>query len=422
MQASTATRTCPNCGQTIEVDQRFTPWCEHCEWNIDPGPAPKLDQRRARRALATKAAGESLFESLRASGVSRPGPSPLRFASLVIAVAIQAVSLFVLGFGFFLLITNFPDVFAFVAGVPLILAGILIRPRLGRVAPGTVLLPPAEAPALYALVNRVATEVKAKPVDLIATTPAFNASHGQVGYRRRRVLWIGLALWNVLSDEERVALLGHELAHQVNGDLSQGLIVGSALRSLSDWHAIFRSPRWNPGSGTMFGAVEAIGQLLARIATRAVRHVVGMLYDFEESLLYLSRQRAEYFADLLAAEVGSTSAALACLDVLHLARLCAMAVRYSAQRDEPDIWTSELAFFQQIGRKEWERIRRLDARRGTPIDATHPPTNLRVALLKGRPVEQGRVRVSAEESKKIRAEMVSAFDLVEQALKARLET
>jgi hypothetical protein len=32
------------------------------------------------------------------------------------------------------------------------------------------------------------------------------------------------------------------------------------------------------------------------------------------------------------------------------------------------------------------------------------------------------VRVSAEESKKIRAEMVSAFDLVEQALKARLET
>jgi ribosomal protein L37AE/L43A len=44
---------CPECGKTVPVDRRFVTWCEHCEWDVDPG-AKDLDpvpMRAARPAL-----------------------------------------------------------------------------------------------------------------------------------------------------------------------------------------------------------------------------------------------------------------------------------------------------------------------------------------------------------------------------------
>ena len=281
------------------------------------------------------------------------------------------------------------------------------------------MLPLEAAPALYSIAGRIGRDVGAKPVALITLNAGFNASYAQLGLRRRRVLSIGLSLWNVLTDQQRVAIIAHELAHQVNGDLSETVVVGTALRSLSEWHQALRLPRWTPGGGSMFAFIETLAQVGTRAVFGILRFGVGRLFDVESGLLFRSGQRAEYYADRLAAQVSSTLAMVECLDTCHLDRACSLALRYAAQRQEPDIWAAQRRFFDDFNPKEWERLRRLDARRGSAVDATHPPTNLRIDLLRSGTQYEARVEMSREESLAVAHEMASAFALVGDNVAAR---
>jgi Zn-dependent protease with chaperone function len=415
-----AVKRCPQCDNPITPDPRFVTWCDKCDWNLNGGVEPKVGIATARRRQAAKAKGERLFAAIADSSVTRPGLSGARAASYVVAGAIHLVTLSVFVIGVYVVVANFPDAFAFIAGIPLLLLGFVLRPRLGGVRPGTVILPADSAPALYGLCGRIATAVGARPVDLIAVDAQFNASFGQVGLRRRRVLSIGLALWNVMDDQQRIAILGHELAHQVNGDAAHGVVVGSALRSLNEWRMALGSPRWHPQSGSIFAFIEALAQVAARQVTRLMRAAVSAVYRFERSLIFQSSQRAEYFADLLATRAGSSAAMIGALDALHLAAPGEQAVVFAARRDEPDIWEAERTYFESLGPMEWERHRRLDARDGTAVDSTHPPTNLRIELLKRRAAQPAGVSLTGGEGAAIAAEMKSGFELVEQQLKERL--
>jgi Zn-dependent protease with chaperone function len=405
-------QTCPQCGKRISVDERFVAWCEHCEWNLEPA-SKKMESTGDRlRREAAKVRGQRLFAELKNMPIGKPELNGAQIAAFAVAIAIHAFTLAVFLLGVYVLITNFPSFFGFVAGGLLILLGLLIRPRLGGIKRGTVLLPRHAAPTLYGLCDRVARALGAKPVEVIAFDMKFNAAHGQVGVGRRRVLWIGLPLWNALTDDQRVALLSHEFAHQVNGDLSFGTVVGSALNTLAAWHSTLRPGAWRPGSGDIFSFFESIGQLLARGLYRLLRRVVEALYDFEQSLLYRSKQRAEYYADRVAGHVAGTEAMASLMDSMHLAQPCSLAIRYAAQREEPDVWASERSFVRDFSPKEWERLRRLDARRGIAVDGTHPPTHLRVAMLKAGPQDPGAIKVSDAESAEIDAEMDTVYQLV----------
>ena len=354
--------------------------------------------------------------------MDRPALSPAKVASVVFALVVHAVTLAVVVTGAYVTVTNFPHLVAWVVGIPLLLLGVLLRPRLGALQNGTVLMPPDAAPTLYGLVNKIAAEIGARPVDIIALDADFNASHGQIGLRRRRILWIGLAMWNALDDRERIALLGHEMAHQVNGDLAYGFVVGSAVRTLAEWHAVLRTPGRHQTWGSLGEGLEALGELVAAAALGLLRAGVERLIDLESSLRYVSQQRAEYFADLLSARVASTSAAISMLDHLFIARLGAQAVYYAARRDEADVWKIERRFLDELSPKEWERLRRLHARRGTRIDATHPPTNLRIELLRQQVDLPGTITLSAADSHAIEAELDSGFKLVGEHLATRFSS
>src|SRR5436305_1493785 len=83
--------------------------------------------------------------------------------------------------------------------------------------------------------NEVARVTGSPTPDLLAVSPRFNASVSRAGWRGRRVLTIGLPLWSALGDDQRVAVLGHECGHEVNGDLRSTVLVGSAIASLHTW-------------------------------------------------------------------------------------------------------------------------------------------------------------------------------------------
>ncbi|NED82958.1 M48 family metalloprotease, partial [Streptomyces sp. SID11233] len=64
--------------------------------------------------------------------------------------------------------------------------------------------------------------VGTRGVDLIAIDGEVNASAMRYGVRGRMLLTLGLPLWESLGPEQRLALLGHELAHHAHGDTRHG--------------------------------------------------------------------------------------------------------------------------------------------------------------------------------------------------------
>ncbi|HEY7296021.1 MAG TPA: M48 family metalloprotease [Dehalococcoidia bacterium] len=83
-------------------------------------------------------------------------------------------------------------------------------------------LPHGAVAARLELTGAIARELHMATINEIAVTPASNAAFGRMGWRRRRVLLLGQPLPLTLDSQERVALLGHELGHGVNGDAVRG--------------------------------------------------------------------------------------------------------------------------------------------------------------------------------------------------------
>ena len=142
------------------------------------------------------------------------------------------------------------------------------------------------------------------------------------GWRRRRVLRLGIPLLAALDTRETLALLAHELAHERNGDARRGLLVGSTLVSLSEAVDLFRAHR------TPLGAHQwALVMLLTNGLLRHVSQPFRGLLALQTHLLYRDSQRAEYFADDLSASVAGTDAMIALLDSMLAMRSVQLVIR-----------------------------------------------------------------------------------------------
>ncbi|MEU9126527.1 M48 family metallopeptidase [Kitasatospora sp. NPDC048540] len=270
----------------------------------------------------------------------------------------------------------------------------VLRPRFGRLAPGVTPLRRDEAPALYALADRVAAAVGSRPVDVIVVGGDFNASYARYGVRNRSLLVLGLPLWAALTPQQRIALLGHEFGHDVNGDSRRGRWLGSALWALEEWHRMTLPDRSrSEGVDLVFFLAGTVQRLLMG----GLNALVTGLYRALERLTVRSGQAAEYRADALAAGVGGTAAVRGVLEVLLLHATAESVVLRRRNRprpvrrtadgtaDGPDLWTELAERIAAVPPSERERRLRLSARELGAVDATHPPTHLRLRMLTTRP-------------------------------------
>jgi Zn-dependent protease with chaperone function len=242
-------------------------------------------------------------------------------------------------------------------------------------------------------------------------SPAFNAAYGTVGLWRRRVLEIGLPLWDALSEQERVALIGHELAHGVNGDSRHGLIVGTSLSSLRRLHSAVM-----PGGGD--ARVNYLIDLIARAVQGAAAWVIGLVFRLQMMITLRAGQRAEYLADRLAARVASPAAAMSMLDrLLTSADSHTAVVRRQALPRSTAFWDDHRQGIAGLPELERERRRRMAARRRLRVDESHPPTHLRIAALKDRPEAEPRIRLESAERDRIQAELAPDYDRVAKELR-----
>ncbi|MFD5074273.1 M48 family metallopeptidase [Streptomyces sp. NPDC058371] len=361
------------------MDPRFGAWCAECGWNVDPGTAePEPGRIDALRRRLARRHGQQLLAEMTKDEAAPPRRDASSVLAHTLALAVHGSTVALAVGGALLVVLGWSTVSQPVIGVVLILLAIALRPRFASLPDNAPVLHKTDAPRLFALVDEVAAAVGTTGVHAVVIGPESNASVGLVGVRQRRVLYLGLALWEVLTPQQRVALLGHELGHYAHGDLRHAKIVGSALRSLALWCYVLA-----PAQSPTF--LERLANVLL-LLPRALAHGVLMLLD---RLTMQASQRAEYLADRAAARVGSTEAATELLDRLLLLDSVDMELRRESVlaqtgiggRSRSDagqgLWERLADHVGSVPEREYERLRRASTARGHSVDATHPPTHAR---------------------------------------------
>ncbi|MBM7772166.1 Zn-dependent protease with chaperone function [Actinokineospora baliensis] len=292
------------------------------------------------------------------------------------------------------LLTGHRTALAWVLAAALVAFAVLIRPRLGRGHPDTTPVSRPAAPATYAVVDAVTARLGGRKVWRIAVSAEFTASYRVVGFRRRVVLTVGYPLWNLLDPDERVALLAHEQAHGVNGDTSRGTLIAPSLNALVE------------GLHTLRGRGEVSGP---RVLGALVSSPLLGLLRLQEKLLLAASQRAEFYADHLAATVAGADAQVSLLRKLHLAEPAMRALRTGITRGDTDIWADSRAWLTDLGPVVVED--------GESTDSTHPPTDRRVAALLGRAYGPAAVVSTVEDARRADHELAPAARDVVSALR-----
>lgn len=390
---------CPDCKAEVSAPQNFSQWCPECGWNLRPntpaagaGMLGRLYEKMGTsRALA-------LFESVFNSDVDdqRNRISASSVLALVLAGLVHLLSLSIGIAGVCLIVFGWPHIMLIVVGALLITFFWFLRPRLGKLSDDR--LDRDKYPAIHALVDNVADKMGVNPVSAIIINSEFNASFGQVGWGRQSELTLGLPLWVTLNDDERVAIIAHELAHGANGDPARGFVTGTALNTLDEWISFLRQD-----DALDHGEMEGLTQAMMRAVA-----VVVEAYAYGLALLtWNDSQRAEYLADKLACKVCGTEAMVGGLHKtnyhVYLNKFLNRSLFTASQAGRPVI-DGYRQFLADILASELERLRRCDLMETSRLDDTHPPTAYRITMLENEAELSAQVLIDPDQSKQIAAE------------------
>lgn len=397
---------CPECGAETPVGEGLSRWCDKCNWNVEPYTRDEESFLARQYAQIGRRRGARILQKLVAAPVDalKPRLTASKVTALCVAIAVHGSSLVVFGLGLLLIVNYFPHVLAVALGIALCGLAWFLLPSFGKL-PDDV-LPQSEFTALYTLVNDVARELSGQPINNIVVDETFNAGYATVGWRRIPVLWLGLPFWMSLRPQERVALLGHEIAHGVNGDSTRGGVIGTALHTLDTWIALLRA--------NAFPSTEA-SDVFSRAATWALSLPIAALQTFLAHLLWYDKQKAEFLADYLGATVAGTPATIGALtktslsghfDDFLLRRI------YSSTQSGQQVLEQFREKIAELPEREMERVRRAAKLEGARLDSTHPPTVHRMAFLLAH--EVSKPRLVADDA------TVRSIDLELQRLEERL--
>ncbi|MEV4509413.1 M48 family metallopeptidase [Dactylosporangium sp. NPDC049525] len=356
----------------------------------------RIAHRSARRhTLAT-------FEAF-SGGAHRTGTAGAGVL-LVSSLLLYGLMLALLATGIWLCTISVPGV---VAGLLVIGIAVLLRPRFGRVPKYATEVTASAAPQLHALVREAATAVGAPVPRIYVEGDAFDAAAGMVGLRRRPVLVLGLPLWNALPRQSRMALLGHELGHFVNGDPRRRLLTQPSLTSLAELDALLEpesareTAGWTEGFLVMWVVRPLLNlvKLLLRALLWAPRTALAVLVLREG-------QRAEYRADLVAARMAGRAAAVDLFDTLVVMDSLAMLIMRDARAGRPVAeWPQTTLQLLAEVRPQLAVRREAATLRETTLFASHPPSGLRARLIEATAGESAAVVLDPARNERIDAEL-----------------
>jgi heat shock protein HtpX len=403
---------CPRCAEPTVTLGLTHPWCAACDWNLDrtipAGLGWKWLDRRLHRVAVRLTTAQ--FTTLAEGPALRRSVTAARLVTLVAAGVLLAAVLAIAVLGGWLLVRE-PGFVAKLLGVLLLGVAVVLRPRFHRLATLTEDAQPvdrAAAPELFALIGRVAGELGTPLPQILLVGPEMNAFTTTVGLRRRRVLYLGLPLWATLAPQERVALLGHELGHFVNGDVRRAPLTVIARTTLGQVAELLEPSLSNPG-GIIEALTRTVGRLLARV-TRLLQLLL-LWTSLRDS------QRAEYLADEMGARAGGTPAAIALADQLVLADPIDTVVRREARAgNDLPAWRAAAAAARTNQAPNVAPMRRLSRHTEASLFASHPPTGLRAEMLERRPAQPAAIVLDEDTAARIDTELIPCVKSVRRAL------
>jgi Zn-dependent protease with chaperone function len=249
-----------------------------------------------------------------------------------------------------------------------------LRPRRARLDDERFLRR-ADAPRFFALLDEIAESVGTRGVDAVRLTPEFAIDAVPFGPRGRRID-VGLALWETLTPQQRVACLAHQLGHFTAGDVRHHLLVRTVLRRL---HRVTESSRdartqreqamaASPVSRHADEMAQADARFrrdstLARWAVWFVTWPQERLARWVQRLAASTADDVEFHSDALAARVASTEAAVHALECLGLSgavtaelrRLAVEARTFGRRSAAEELWPKLAAYAADACRTDFSR-------------------------------------------------------------------
>lgn len=223
------------------------------------------------------------------------------------------------------------------------------------------------------------------------------------------MLCLGLPLWGSLTAQERVALLGHELGHFVNGDPRRMLLTQPAFTMLGSAADLMRPVDTVSGGGI----VEMIGEALGRAFQWTLSRLLFGAHLVLVSVALRDSQRAEYLADEMAARAAGSTATTSMLDAFLADESIALAVRRESRAGHgADRWRAAVTEARAAAAGRLPLLRQLSVRDGVSLFAAHPPAGLRRRMLEGRPWHDPKVVLTDARMERIDAELTRDYERV----------
>jgi heat shock protein HtpX len=392
--ADPTVRICKKCGNEIRVDPGYVVWCDKCNWNINPYCD---DCRKSILEKLYDSLGEILSKNLyqklhRDRIISRSFTltkvCAFLFSTLLYAANILLiVSIFLLFIFLYKLVIQLSDADISIRVASGVILTVLFlafayffRPRFPKAKSDRIQR--EEYPYLFKICDQIADKLRTPRIDDIVLTDDYNAFYTEEGIRKCKVLGIGLPLFSILDRGEKVALLSHELSHSLNKDVKRGRYIGGGLNLLAGWYD-FINPIYILAPVDTAVGPGVIIVILVNMIRWCIARFMLILWYLLSFLLFRDSQRAEYYADHLAAKVCGTDATISLLEKLHYGDTFFKTIQSMA-----DYGYSGNLFSQMMNRivnipiREKERIRRLMTMDTMRVDSTHPPTVFRIEMLK----------------------------------------
>jgi heat shock protein HtpX len=431
---------CPRCGAALVSLDRETPWCEHCLWNLDAyDPAPFATWWQRRSGAFTHRIAYRLtmaqFRELggRANGgghrdpgedgcidplpVGHPAPGTVgrmrqirrwgraRFVAAAFAVLFYGLIAAIGAAGVWLIRLQFPNPMTIILGITVLVIALYLCPRVRRLPKDVETLTPEQAPALHALVARVAAALGTPCPTIVGVVPWFRAYTMAVGLRRRRALVIGLALWGGLEPQQRVAVLAHEMGHFAHGDIRRGPLIEPAMTSLARLSVLLNADRRLHAHEPPLMGLAAVIYPVVEWALRILSSLLYAAHLGVLAILLRDGQRREYLADQRAADLAGTRALAQVLDLAVSSVGSVVASRARDLQTYPGWRVAVQSVLRSENRQRMRRLRQRSVRRDASLWASHPPTGLRAWLVEAEPWRDPTFVLSAAESDLIDVEL-----------------
>lgn len=412
---------CPNCKAEIAAEKNEVPWCESCNWNVDPYQGEKYESvfdeflNSLGRLLS-----EGIYQSVQSKESIYPRWTKEKIFTISLCVFIIALPVCLLVFslsGYYFL----PKLFFYLFLILSIGFAYLSYSKWFKKP--EYLVERSQFPVFYELVDQICMGVGGYQISGVGLVPEFGAFYTERGWGpfKKRYICLGLPLVEIVSSEELVALIAHEASHGANGDLMRLSIMHRALHILSESFYVF-SPQHSK-EGTNSRDASFLMVILSNYLFYGISQIPFACWKLMRRLAMRDSQEAEYYADLLATKVCGKRAMISMLKKL----------RYF---DEYDLAVGKLAlekdkynFFEELkkltiaekSKRTLARMDRLEELRGLSLDSTHPPLVYRIALIEMKGNEMASVRIDPNQYRKSREELERVKSkAVEELMDSRL--